>query len=155
MAGVYITSSDYNEIRARISVYIDDEMLPDSIISMDTFIGKAEDDVVARLDSDITLTSVLRAKVKRACILRAAAELTQAVPRTKSTGADSIRIDYESTDWMSLRDALMAKSDEEIDDVNRKEGVSSGGGFTTMITADGGRGKWGSFAGYRRSLRNQ
>ena len=51
MPGKYITRADYEAIRKRIDHTLDDTMLPDTTIALDTYSGKAEDDVVAQLEN--------------------------------------------------------------------------------------------------------
>lgn len=157
MAGVYILSADYPEIRARLGVYFDTTMLSDEIIALDTFSGKAEDDIVARLKTPNTLTPAQQVKVKRACILRAAAELVDAVPLQKSISADDVQIQHETVNREKLKMSLYAASDEEVEDIiaETSDDASGVSGFNVFGTAEGERGRWGYSTNYRNDSENR
>ena len=158
MAGVYITgTAEYQQIRARLGVDLDTSNLSDDVIALDTFSGKAEDDIVARLKTPNTLTDAQQAKVKRACILRAAAELVDAVPLRESEGADDIQTRYERAKRKDLKMSLYAASDEEIEDIIAAQSTDStkASDFNIFNTANGERGKWGSYNDYRNDSRSR
>ena len=158
MAGVYITGPDeYQEIRARLGVDLDTKNLSDDVIALDTFSGKAEDDVVSRLTSPDTLTAAQEVKVKRACILRAAAELVDAVPLPDSQSVEDITVSNERAKRQDLKMSLYQASDEEIEDIIAAQSTDStqASDFNIFGTADGARGKWGSNPDYRSGSRNR
>ena len=159
MAGVYITGTEeYEQIRARLGVDLDTQNLSDDVIGLDTFSGKAEDDVVDRLSSPDTLTSAQEAKVKRSCILRAAAELVDAVPLPDSQTVEDITVANERAKRQDLKMSLYRASDEEIEDIIAEQATegSKASDFNIFNTADGRRGKWGgSNPDYRNNSRTR
>ena len=141
MAGTYITPADYPEVRKRIDNLLDDTMLPDATIALDTYSGKAEDDVVARLKDPNGLTAAEERKVKRSCILRCAGELVPAVRSTFRHAAGDFQAEVEKRDWVALQQSLFAASDAEISELAKNDADSSSGSGTFLIfgVADGGR----------------
>ena len=143
MAGVYITGTEeYEQIRARLGVDLDTKNLSDDVIALDTFSGKAEDDVVSRLKNADSLTAVQEGKVKRACILRAAAELVDAVPIQQGQNVEDIQEQYERAKRKDLKMSLYRASDEEIEDIIAEQATegSKASDFNIFNTADGSRG---------------
>ena len=158
MAGVYITgTAEYAQARARLGVDLDTKNLSDDVIALDTFSGKAEDDVVSRLTSPDTLTAAQQTKVKRACILRLAAELVDAVPIHQSEGVEDTQVRYERAKRQELKMSLYQASDEEIEDIIAAQSTDStqASDFNIFGTADGARGTWGSNPDYRSGSRNR
>ena len=145
MAGVYITSADYEEIRKRIDSAVDDTILPDATIALDTYSGQAEDDVVSLLKDPDGLTTAQQLKVKRACILRCAAELVPAVRSTIRRASGDVQAEREKRDWVAHQTALFQASDTQLVDIPKKSDIDSGSGagdFLLFGVADGSRGKW-------------
>ena len=141
MAGRYITAADYEEVRKRIDNGLDATMLPDATIALDTYSGKAEDDVVARLKDPNGLTAAEERKVKRSCILRCAGECVPAVRSTFRRATGEFQAEVEKRDWVALQNYLFAASDAEISELVKDDTESSSGSDTFMIfgVADGGR----------------
>ena len=72
-----LTVEDYVEIRALIDTQIDADVLPDSVIEMDVFLGAAEDDVLAEVpDAASKVNGELR-RIKRAITCYTAAYLVE------------------------------------------------------------------------------
>ena len=141
MPGKYITRADYEAIRKRIDHTLDDTMLPDATIALDTYSGKAEDDVVAQLENPDGLTAAERLKVKRSCISRCAAELVPAVRSTVRRSAGDIQGEFEKREWIELQQRLFAAADAEISNLVKSDvdGNSSADTFMIFDVADGGR----------------
>ena len=100
MAGRYInTPADYEEVRKRIDNGLDATMLPDATIALDTYSGKAEDDVIARLKTLPDPSTAAGRKVKRACILRCAGECVPAVRSTFRRATGEFQAEVEKRDW--------------------------------------------------------
>ena len=158
MAGVYITgTAEYEQIRVRLGVDLDTKNLSDDVIALDTFSGKAEDDVIARLESPDTLTAAQQVKVKRACILRAAAELVDAVPLPNSESVEDITVSNERAKRKDLKMALYRASDEEIEDIIAEQATegSKASDFNIFNTADGTRGRHRFYNEYRNDSENR
>ena len=159
MAGVYIAgTAEWEQIRARLGVDLDIKNLSDAVIALDTFSGKAEDDVIARLKDPDSLTSAQQVKVKRACILRAAAELVDAVPLPDAQTVEDITVSNERAKRQDLKMSLYRASDEEIEDIITEQATegSKASDFNIFNTADGSRGKWGgSNPDYRSNSRTR
>ena len=142
MAGRYInTPEDYEEVRKRIDNGLDATMLPDATIALDTYSGKAEDDVIARLENSGALTAAADRKVRRACILRCAAECVPAVRSTFRRATGEFQAEVEKRDWVALQNSLFAASDAEISELvtDAAESDSSSDTFLIFGVADGGR----------------
>ena len=145
MAGVYITPADAPEIRGRIDHTLDETMLSDALILSDTYAGQAEDDVVALLKDPDGLTAPERLKVKRACILRCAAELVPAVRSTIRDTTGDVSAEVERRDWVALQQSLFAASDAQLVDIPKKSDLDSSSGSSDFLifgVADGSRGRW-------------
>ena len=141
MAGEYITSADYEAIRKRIDHTLDDTMLPDATIALDTYSGKAEDDVVAQLKNPDGLTVAERLKVKRSCISRCAAELVPAVRSVYRRMEGEVSAEVEKRDWVAHQQYLFESSDAEIAGLLKPadESSTASGTFLIFGVADGGR----------------
>lgn len=141
MAGRYLTSDNYEEVRKRIDNGLDATMLPDATIALDTYSGKAEDDVVARLKTLPDPSTAAGRKVKRACILRCAGECVPAVRSTFRRATGEFQAEVEKRDWVALQNSLFAAADAEISELEKDEAESDSGSDTFLIfgVADGSR----------------
>lgn len=139
MAGVYITAAECPAIRKRIDNDLDETMLSDETILLDTYAGEAEDYVVARLKSESDPV-----KIKRICILQCAGELVPAVRSAVRRASGDISSEVERRDWEKLQNALYAAADRGIIELNEAVEPAKGTGasdFDIFSVADGGRGK--------------
>lgn len=72
-----LVPADYVQIRALIDTQIDEDVLPDTVIEMDVFLGAAEDDVVAEVPDAATKTGDALRRIKRAIACYTAAYLVE------------------------------------------------------------------------------
>lgn len=143
MAGRYLTSDNYEEVRKRIDNGLDATMLPDATIALDTYSGKAEDDVVARLKTLPDPSTAAGRKVTRSCILRCAGECVPAVRSTFRRATGEFQAEVEKRDWVALQNSLFAAADAEISELEKDASKSDSRADTFLIfgVADGSRGK--------------
>lgn len=109
-----LTSVSFPAIRAAIDVSIDSVMLPDSIISLDIYQGRAESEL-GQLDPDYAeRDGDDEIRVKRALVYLTAALLCKVVPQITRETIATLSTQRAQVDWNERASELRAMANDEV-----------------------------------------
>jgi hypothetical protein len=115
MASSILTSADYPQVRAAISVEWDAKMLPDSIIALPAFQGLAERWAKERVLAWATVTDCQLERLKLAICLKTAALLIPSLPHTTQENFNGEGSFTKVTvDWVKRAAELHGQAENEI-----------------------------------------
>lgn len=112
-----LTSADYPEVRSAIDLSLDDQTLPDAVIGLSIYVGKAEAYIASR-------TSDTGASAKRACIYYAAYLLVklEAIPALRSEDQGTAgNYSRDPSNWVRKAAALLEQVEDELDEIDEEQ----------------------------------
>jgi hypothetical protein len=112
-----LSPNDYNAIRAAIDLTIDEEVLPDDIIELPTFMGVAEEFVLVRDPLAATRTGTERKRIKNAVIYLTASLILPAVPFYVRESFGDYSYTRTEADTKALSARLRQLADAELNTV--------------------------------------
>lgn len=144
-----LTPSLYPQVRAALGILVDDSLLPDSIISMDLYSGRAQAWIEDSDPSWASRTGSDRQHLINAVILRCAGLIAIAMPgfTQERFGPDEYQYTADSPKWNDRAAQLMAEADGELQTVLTDPTVSLTATMPTFFTVarpytgGGGRGR--------------
>ena len=115
---ILLTVQTYPMIRAALGVLVDSNLLPDSIIQMDLYAGRAQTWVESRDPSWATRTGADRQHLVNAAVLRCAGLLAPTMPALSSESfLGEYKYDANPVDWDARGQALLAEAENEVQEV--------------------------------------
>ena len=142
-----LTPTLYPQVRAALGVLVDDSLLPDSIISMELYSGRAQTWVEETDPSWATRTGNDRQHLINAVVLRCAGLIAVALPgiTQERFGPDDYQYQADSPRWNDRAAQLLAEADNEIQTVLSDPTTSIPASMPTFFTVarptGGGRGR--------------
>ena len=110
-----LTVSLYPQVRAALGVLIDDTLLPDSVIAMDLYAGRAQTWLEERDSQWATRTGSARQHLVNAVVLRCAGLLATAMPAmTAEKIGDEYSYSGQAPDWQERAGALLSDAESEV-----------------------------------------
>lgn len=133
---------DFDEVRGQLMVNLTASTLPNATIALDTFKGKAEDEVASRIAGAAEMIGNRR--VRRAAIYLTAAYMCLSIRQIiRAEANDAMSYQVNQIDWAAKRDYLMGLADGEISDVlAEQEGERKPRPIQHFVLAKGRRGDW-------------
>lgn len=127
-----LTVQTYPSIRAALGVLVDSSLLPDNIIQLDLYAGRAQSWLESKDPLWATRTGDDRKHLVNAVVLRCAGLLANVMPTlTSEAFADKYNYSAQPVDWAARSAALMADADAEVQLVIAAE---EGAAIATMPT---------------------
>lgn len=141
-----IAVADFPEVRAALDVSLDITNLPDSVIALDIYRGRATDWVISRNPAAASWSGSVDAPsiaIRRACILATAALLAPSLPwLIQETFEHQVSYKRQETDLQMLVSDLWSQANAQIDLSLPDDGVvTTGGGKPFFTVARGRRGQ--------------
>lgn len=111
-----LTVQTYPSIRAALGLLVDSNLLPDSIIQMELYAGRAQSWIESEDPAWATRTGADRQHLVNAAVLRCAGLLANIMPALTSETMPGGEYNYSAqpTDWPARAAALMADADDEM-----------------------------------------
>lgn len=129
-----LTDQDYREVRAALDVTLEEERLPDEVISMGAYQGAAERDVAARVPQWQTLDDDDRERVRVATILKTAARIAPAMPSITREERLAFVFTQAAVDWVARAAQLNGQADALINELDpTPEAPNDADGFARLI----------------------
>lgn len=117
-----LTVQTYPSIRAALGVLVDSNLLPDSIIQLDLYAGRAQSWLEAKDPLWATRTGADRQHLVNAVVLRCAGLLASVMPAlTAEAFAGEYNYSQTPVDWTARAAALMADAEDEVQAVIASE----------------------------------
>jgi len=110
-----LTTSDYPAVRAALDTSLDDGDLPDGIIGLSIYQGRAEAFVLRRDPLAQTRTGADAQHVKNAAIFLTAGYLAPALPAVISDDYGDHRMQRKPMDWIARGQLLTQRGEAELD----------------------------------------
>jgi hypothetical protein len=140
-----LTASDFPEIRATLDVSLDITNLPDAVIALDIYLGRATEWVMSRNPAAETYTGAVDATsraIRRACVLATAALIAPSLPwLTQETYENQIGYKRVAVDLNSLVADLWSQASAQMDLSLPTDDAPVYGGKPFFTTAKGRRGQ--------------
>lgn len=135
----FIISTTYPQIRAALGAFVDTETLPDSMIALDIYAGRADDWVRASDPAWASRTGDALQRLVRAAILYCAALLAPAMPAISTERFGDYQYSAQ-VDWERRATDLMGEAAQALATVvgTMRESYAASTFFTK---ASGGRGR--------------
>lgn len=132
-----LTVQTYPSIRAALGVLVDSNLLPDSIIQMDLYAGRAQAWLETKDPLWATRTGADHQHLVNAVVLRCAGLLASVMPALTAESFKGGEYNYsaEPVDWTARGAALMADAEDEVQQVIAAEEDVSTANMPVMFTS--------------------
>lgn len=139
MANPLLSTTNWPAVRAALDVSLDDKQLPDSIIGMDIYSGRAVREVTARVEGATALTGDSEKRVIAAAVFLTAANIAPALPSIMRAESQHLAIQRKEVDWNKRAADLRQAAEDEIAELLEPD---TAGAYrpTMMARAKGRRG---------------
>ncbi len=114
MANPLLSTTNWPAVRAALDVSLDDKQLPDSIIGMDIYSGRAVREVTARVEGATALTGDSEKRVIAAAVFLTAANIAPALPSIMRAESQHLAIQRKEVDWNKRAADLRQAAEDEI-----------------------------------------
>jgi hypothetical protein len=140
-----LAATDFPEVRAALDVSLDITNLPDDVIALDIYLGRATEWVISRNAAAAAYVGAVDAAsraIRRACILATAALVAPSLPwLSQETYENQHSYKRQEVDLGSLVADLWSQANDQIEaSLPVDERAVSGGGKPFFTTAKGRRG---------------
>lgn len=113
-----LTVGTYPSIRAALGLLVDSNLLPDSIIQLELYAGRAQSWLETKDPLWATRTGADRVRLTNAVVLRCAGLLASVMPSlTAESFAGEYNYSAQPVDWAARAAALMADAEDEVQQV--------------------------------------
>lgn len=109
-----LAPTDYPAIRAALDLALQAKDLPDSVIELPIYLGKAEQSILQRDPEATTRTGTEQQHIKNAVIFTCAALLAPAMRNLQRERVGEWEGAYQAMDWTKRATELRALADEEL-----------------------------------------
>ena len=131
-----LTVQTYPSIRAALGVLVDSNLLPDPIIQLDIYAGRAQSWLESKDPLWVTRTGADRQRLTNAVVLRCAGLLASVMPSlTAESFAGEYNYSAQPVDWTARAAALMADAEDEVQQVIAAEEDVSTANMPVMFTS--------------------
>lgn len=131
-----LTVQTYPSIRAALGVLVDSNLLPDTIIQMDLYAGRAQSWLESKDPLWATRTGADHQHLVNAVVLRCAGLLASVMPSlTAEAFAGEYNYSAQPVDWTARAAALMADAEDEVQQVIAAEEDVSTANMPVMFTS--------------------
>lgn len=118
-----IAPDDYPAVRAALDTSLTKKMLPDNVIALKIYQGRAESLVTGRDPDAATRTGDDRQRIQRAVIYLTAALIAPAVPQILQSRGQYLSYQRRVIDWEKRAAELKQMAHDEIDELLNPDGA--------------------------------
>ncbi|MFZ1401124.1 MAG: hypothetical protein WAS33_29735 [Candidatus Promineifilaceae bacterium] len=114
MADPILSTTNWPAVRAALDVSLNDKQLPDSIIGLDIYSGRAVREITSRVADATTLTGDSERRVIAAAVFLTAANIAPALPSIMRAESQHLSVQRKEVDWSKRAAELRQMAEEEI-----------------------------------------
>lgn len=130
-----LTVQTYPSIRAALGVLVDISLLPDHIIQLELYAGRAQTWIESKDAAWATRTGADRQHLVNAAVMRCAGLLASVMPSlTAEAFAGEYNYSAQPVDWQERGAQLLADAEDEVQAVIAQEGEEAAAAMPTLFT---------------------